>query len=140
MSLERSDPIPPGRYWVDVMRNDDRKPFADWLAANKSTVRVLAREDRGKNTAYPSFSWLDPHVYGLWVLFEVTSPTKRWPVSIKIGFPNRAGAAKSRADTVTKAPTKDVLKYWSDKTGDILTTPGGAMGALVLVFLLTRKR
>lgn len=39
MALERSNPLPPGRYWVDVSPAD-KPAFDGWLAANRGALAV----------------------------------------------------------------------------------------------------
>lgn len=60
MAVERSNPLPPGRYWVDVSP-DDRGAFDGWLQANRGTVVVRSTSQDG------SSDWQ-------WILFDVTAP------------------------------------------------------------------
>jgi hypothetical protein len=61
-AVERANPLPAGRYWVDVFA-PDAEAFGAWLSANRATVRIRTTEH------YDSTPPRD------WYLFEVTAPT-----------------------------------------------------------------
>ncbi len=62
--LERSNPLPPGRYWLDVY-GDNRDHFIEWLkSAGIENVRVLKFEQHPEEA--------NGHD---WHLFEVVKPT-----------------------------------------------------------------
>jgi len=140
MTLERRDPIPPGVYWVDVVRNDARPGFERWLKDNAATVKVRNRADKGQQSAMARHLGLRS-TFGLWVLFEALEPTKRWPLSVKVGLPTIAqvGRKTKQSDVVQRAPAQGVREYWGAQMGDILTTPGGMLGALFVAWMLSRR-
>lgn len=88
MALERANPLPPGRYWVDLSP-DDKLPFNVWLGENRGAVVVRA------SSADASNGWE-------WVLFEVTAPAMafwRGP-----GYPTIADASVRSESDVKQVP------------------------------------
>ena len=126
MALERRDPIPLGTYWIDVVK--DHSGFLAWLKKNANTVKVLKHRDDEKD-----FRW--------WFLFEVLSPTKRWPLSVRIGAPTIApqGAKTTKAKTAQRPKAKGVADYWGDKLPEIATTPMGMIAILGLIWAFNRR-
>lgn len=111
MAVETQNPLPAGRYWIDVSK--DPVPlgtFQGFLSAFKEFIHVGVTEDD------PEFSFF---------IFTTSKPLV-WPQGI--GYPTIAGPeVKSRADTVQRPdPEKDVT--------DLLPTAGdlvkGAENAL----------
>lgn len=93
MAVERRNPLPVGRYWIDVIdtraRPGLRLRFAEWLGGNRSSVRVVRREQfGGLLTGAPRD----------WYLFEVMSPVT-WPATAGFGYPSIA-----RSETAPTAP------------------------------------
>ena len=83
MAVERSNPLPVGRYWVDVPAAS-RESFQEWLKVHREHTNVRATESNEE---------LD------WYLFDVTTPVP-WEGP---GFPSIAGdAVEDRDDTVDK--------------------------------------
>lgn len=94
MALERRNPLPAGRYWIDISK--EPVPLGTWqgfLAAAKGFVHVDSTEDD------PDFSWF---------LFTTSKPLV-WPEGI--GAPTIADkSVKSRSDTVDRPdPEPDFL-------------------------------
>lgn len=85
-AVQRQNPLPAGRYWVDVFA-PDTDTFGAWLSSNKSTVTV-------RNTEH-----FDSSPVRDWYLFDVTVPTP-WNGP---GFPTIATTdVTSSADTVVR--------------------------------------
>lgn len=61
-AVERQNPLPAGRYWIDIF-DKDSDAFGAWLSSNKVTVVVRATEH------FESTPTRD------WYLFEVKVPT-----------------------------------------------------------------
>lgn len=59
MALERSNPLPPGSYWVDVPPSD-AAAFDAWLRSNAGALRVVA-------TSAGQAGWQ-------WIRFDVEAP------------------------------------------------------------------
>lgn len=93
MSIERRNPIPPGRYWIDTF-DPDIGDFAEW-AKNSPQVSVIASELHD-----------DEKPKRQWVLFAVKEPGAVFEAT-KFGFPTIAGEdVKSSDDTVQKPEVK----------------------------------
>lgn len=118
MTVETRNPLPAGRYWIDVSKSPKSLgTFLGFLDAHKGFVHVEATEDD------PEFSWY---------LFSTTKDLI-WPEGI--GYPTVAGAdIKSRADTVQRAdPEKDVIDQLPT-AGDIVSGVKSSLtGAVSLV-------
>jgi hypothetical protein len=83
---ETQNPLPAGRYWVDVFA-PDADAFGAWLSSNKATVKVRTTEH------------FDSDPVRDWYLFDVSVPTP-WHGP---GFPEIATAdVTSSSDTVQR--------------------------------------
>jgi hypothetical protein len=90
-ALQRANPLPPGRYWVDVFETDS-PAFSSWLAVNRATVNVVSTEHFDQNAGGPARDW---------VLFQITGPTP-WNGP---GFPTIADpSVTSSSDTAERPP------------------------------------
>jgi hypothetical protein len=125
-AMERANPLPIGRYWVDVFTPQEAA-FQDWLKRNKGNVAVTTTE---------SFEPIDDYPGRVWRVFEVNAPVP-WEGP---GFPTIAGAdIKSSDDTVQRPPKeKEPLDKLSDYGADvgktaktILWVVGGAVAIVV---------
>jgi len=145
--FERSNPIPPGRYWVDVVddtlhRRGAYRGFQAWLKSNSKTVRVLKHESTVTPVSFDTlFDAARPQLD--WYLFEVSAPTKRWAKSAKLGFPTVVSrAVKKRTDVHKAPPEKTVKEYWmGDDDGDgglfpDLKNVSAALTALAVIWWL----
>jgi hypothetical protein len=105
--VERRNPLPVGRYWVDVF-NSKEAAFREWLQAHKADVRVLTTE---------TFEPVGDYEGRVWRLFEVLSPVT-WEGP---GLPTVADpGVKSSADTAQRpAPEKDPLDQIDPKISDL---------------------
>ncbi len=134
--VERQNPLPAGRYWVDVFQ-PDADTFGAWLSSNKATVTVRATEHY--DTTPP----------GDWYLFEVTVPTP-WHGP---GFPTVADSSVTSAgDTVQRPdPVPSISTQIEQELADLKSTSkatawiGVAMlavvgGALVVYYMPRRAR
>jgi hypothetical protein len=99
MALEKSNPIPKGVYWLDVVGTPAKKAWHSWMLANRETVHVFKKE------VHPWDRW--------WLLFEVKEPTPRWPEDAKLGLPTISkGEITSEATEKRKAPEAS-QDYWA---------------------------
>lgn len=123
-AVERANPLPAGRYWVDVFQ-PDADAFGAWLSSNKATVRVVSTQHFDRNDAGPPRDWY---------LFEVTAPTP-WQGP---GLPTRADASiTSSADTVQRPdPLPDPLSQAADTASDLFSSARSAATALPTVALV----
>lgn len=109
--LERQDPVPVGRYWVDVFDVGVRKQTWDnWLESknlDKQRVRLLNHE-------HFDDSWTDWNDSDRdWYLFEVLEPVS-WGIQKEVGWPTIAGPeVQTSDDTVSKPdPVAEAESEW----------------------------
>ena len=92
--LERTSPVPLGRYWIDVFE-PKRPVWEAWVAKAGASVHILSTEyyEGDADEGYPSRNWL---------LFEVLTPVE-WGVAKDLGWPTIASQdVKTSNDTVDK--------------------------------------
>lgn len=99
-AVERRNPLPPGRYWIDVF-GTDIELFDMWLKGNGAIgfVDVLSTEFFDEKPAVPPF--LESRPARNWILFRVNAHT---PFNqTEFGFPTIAGEdVSSSSDTVQR--------------------------------------
>lgn len=98
MAIERRNPVPKGRYWVDIIDTPinpgARLAFVAWIAQNAGNVVVVKREQ---------FGALETGVPRDWYLFDVKLPVK-WELNKGFGLPTIVKSAENpTAPVVTKA-------------------------------------
>lgn len=125
--LERRDPLPPARYWVDAVGDDAVGTITAWLLRHADTIR-LHRTEPG--SAY------DPvnrrNVATKWVLFDVVQPTERWRGPP--GYPNLASTKVKTAADVLLSP-----KEVAARADEMSVIPEGlfeGVGTLLALWLL----
>lgn len=123
MTIQRADPIPPGRYWIDALGTTALQQFDKWRDDHKATVTVEKLE-AGKATDDPMEWGAHPGVDSGFYIFQVLNPTPRWPnVSKGLGLPNVAPASvQQKSDTIQRPPpeqTKSPLEAFADLLGDL---------------------
>jgi len=69
--VERANPLPIGKYWVDVF-DKDAPSFQGWLDSNKNAIHVDATQ------TFPAVThWFEPDEPGrTWYLFSVKNPVQ----------------------------------------------------------------
>lgn len=127
MALERRNPVPVGRYWVDVQEKDN-STWHDWLMLHKDVVIVLKSEPYSDNATW-------------WYLFEVNQPVE-WKGP---GFPTIDEGAQSIDDTGTKIPTygEELSKELDDivdKAGTGIAMIGAVLAAGVIGYVLLKRK
>lgn len=139
MAVERRNPLPVGRYWIDVIdtraRPGLRLRFAEWLGANRGNVRVVRREQfGGLLTGAPRD----------WYLFEVTTPAT-WPSTAGFGFPSiaRSDTAPSAPEVTTAADTAKLPppeRSMGQRLSDLMSG-ASTLGVIALgIYLLSQMR
>ncbi len=139
MTLQRKNPLPAGRYWVDVFGNN-RTSMAKWFKAF-GPLGVTVRSVESSTGATPGDN-------RDWYLFEYT-PKYGLPVvwdATTFGFPTIAEpAVKSSADTATTPPVTQGVEGVLQSAGLVEGTtpatgvlpwwvlPGAVVGGLVAV-------
>lgn len=106
MTIERRNPVPKGRYWVDIIDTKSypgaRLFFYGWLARNRGKVEVVKKE---------SFGALVTGAARDWYLFDVKLPVE-WEKGQGFGLPTIVKSAENptapvvttAADTGTRPP------------------------------------
>lgn len=121
MAIERGDPIPAGRYWLDIPKARV-KNYTTWRKANLPHVKTTSTQESSKMT---------------FIIFEVSSPVPRWPADWGLGFPNTAGDSVKQASDVIQRPkvetSSDVL------SGLFAGVSGTAMLVLLALYLMSKK-
>jgi hypothetical protein len=131
--IEHRNPLPAGRYWVDVtatteVRGTDpdvnaslppRDQMSQWFSVHKSTLRPVSTVDHA-----------DAEPPRAWYLFDVLAPTP-W---VGIGLPSAAGNVKSEADTTNRPdPSPDLLDAIASPLSGLASSAGRALAGGVIV-------
>lgn len=120
MGFERKDPIPPGRYWIDIP-TDKIGRYNQWSLGNLNVKTVSSRHG-GVMT---------------FVVF-VVGPTaaKRWPIDAGLGFPtvDKTGKVQAPEDVIQRPPPPEEFDL-----SDIFAGAKGGIVLLGLLYLLSRK-
>jgi hypothetical protein len=98
-ALVRTDPLPVGRYWIDIFRDNpaNLSVWEVWLANYQASgnVVVTKTESRVADSGGPARDWY---------VFEVRKPTG-WGIAQYVGWPNTAPSGiQTSDDTVQKPP------------------------------------
>jgi hypothetical protein len=120
-------PIPPGRYWLDVVESPKAPTAVDdwnaWVLANSKKVKVESTEDTPASGGNP---------HRLFVIFNVLDFV--FFPSGNFGFPSFAPSTiHSEADTI-KAPDPEPLL---PSFGDVLSAVGPILPIILLVLVLS---
>jgi len=117
MALERKNPLPVNRYWIDTF-GDNRAKFTTWLRLHKGDVKSRVTESQ------PS---TDPPRE--WHMFDVINPV--WFDQESFGFPTIADpSVQTSQDTVSRPdPELDL----PDKIPTELPAVTGGIGLLALI-------
>jgi hypothetical protein len=132
MTLERRRPLPPGRYWADVVERN-RIAFEAWARVNAASVSVEATEHAEPSDGAPARDW---------VLF-VTTAELVWPDAI-LGFaPNIAEpAVHSSSDVIQRPPPPvDMTTSLTEAMKSVIYAVGAlaVVGTLLVLVSATRK-
>lgn len=154
MTVVRENPIPPGRYWLDLIGDEKRARFEGavkglneahpGLMLVESTTHHAENENQVNNQT--GRSWMQvvldnagaivwgegqPTPVRDWVLFKLTAPTV-WDFE-KLGSPTIAGDnIHSEGDTVQRPdPTMDPLDKLHDTLQDMSSLARGALGVII---------
>lgn len=128
MTVERRNPLPGGRYWIDIF-DSKRSAFETWAAVNKDSVHVEVTESHDTNP---------PRDFYIFTVAErVAVPGGTGTIAVPVqwdaatfGFPTIAGPEiKSSADTVSRP---DLPKDATDQISDGLDSIG-SLGKSVVV-------
>lgn len=116
-ALAKQDPLPPGRYWIDIFE-PGVSTWVGWSGGNLATVQIEKTEFyKGTHKVLEVLGWLYPWVPGsgtdypdrAFIIFRVTQPTP-WGVADIIGWPSVAPAnIQTSADTSNAQEVIDQL-------------------------------
>lgn len=146
MALERRNPLPPGKYWIDQFEaKGGILRFDAWLRRESKTVRVLQREEHPADLTaawdpifHPGEGGSVARKLRVWYLFEVLKPTlfeKGLGLPTIVPTSTQAPPVTKSDDTVTKPKVEEPRDVFARLAGDAKTIllVGG------LLYLLTRK-
>lgn len=124
--LERHNPLPPGRYWIDIFESG-QQAWVFWTMYANVNLKILKMEhyEGDVSAGYESRDW---------ILFETTAPLT-WDTELakKIGWPNIAGKNVNTSDDTVQKPEAEGLfpKDWTP--GLKLAVGGGAILAVAVL-------
>lgn len=131
MALQRQNPLPVGRYWVDVTEKDFSK-FEEWLKRNTS-VHVVTVEETPRKQVSPGeagpIGYAEYWPATRWYLFDVKVPTA-WEGP---GFPSIAKGETTKDDTVDKPPPMTSGDALEDVMPKLPKLPEINLGPIILV-------
>lgn len=134
MAVERRDPVPPGRYWV-YLDKEEIPTWAKWLEQFPGSVRVIATEvqaitPHGVIWAIKPDLEIIKTAVGEWILFDVLRPVP-W---VGFGFPTIVTDpnVKGTSDVMTAPVPEDSV----DRIKNLVLL-GGAI--YIVGMLLSRK-
>lgn len=140
MALERRNPLPPGRYWIDLFpspvdgKPDGREHFAEWSDRHNDAVHVETTQ---------SFDSDPPRTF---VIFK-TFKDLPWgqEMGTVVGFPTIAGKeVQASEDTVQRPPPEETAPptFFEGIGKVILWTAGGvvALGALSILYSYLKRK
>jgi hypothetical protein len=119
VSIERRNPLPVARYWIDL-RPGTLDTFRAWVAANPT--RIAAERFEAVETASNGVTW---------ALFRVLQPTRF--DSRTFGFPTVATPdIEHAADTAQRPPPQTTSSFLAD----LLAGSGHLAGVVILALAL----
>lgn len=129
--LQKQDPLPPGRYWIDVF-GDKVQLFDQWLNVNSTFVAVEQSEGVAASGDWPE---------GEWVLFRVHDVPVPWGMQTKLGWPTIADKnVKQKSDTAQRPPEQSPSDFWFGSEGKFPWAPYAIFaGLLVGIVAMVRK-
>lgn len=122
MPIERRDPVPRGKYWVDTLyKNDSDAVFQRWIQDNYPNVKIRASQQLLEkqfdisNVLLPSLNVLQQASipYGNFYIFEVVKAVPLWPIGGP-GFPNILETGVTSFEDVIQAPKPEDYSIVSD--------------------------
>ena len=151
--LEKHNPLPVGRYWVDVIDFDKIAEFDQWLQLREGEVIVERREKYPPSVGgvpikppfiipqFPSSTEYQPPRD--WILFKVLTPVT-W-LAVEFGWPTIAPKSiQTSEDTVKKPNPNDILTEPFDNlpTGIKIGLVGGGvlLAAVIAAYVLRSVR
>ena len=145
MAQERANPLPPGRYWLQLFeplaegRPDARSVFAAWQREHTATVKTEVTETFERDSSGGKAR--------VFVVFKVLSPTP-FPIAPSVGFPDivqkgtdlvplEQSSVKASSDTEPPDPVAPSLDDFGALLGKVALVGGLVVGGLVLAQVLS---
>lgn len=127
--LQKADPLPPGRYWIDVFE-DKLAVFQAWFLTTPGVVMENQEKFEPEGT-YPARTWY---------LFEVKKPAP-WGLATKLGWPTIATADVRTSDDTVQKPDPSTIPVFPTGGPDIFpdwkdVSPGWKVAVIGGVVLL----
>lgn len=136
MAIERSNPIPVGRYWVDATSPVAVQQFANWAQAHAASVKIEKVDDEDS----PISVWSTRKT--AFCIFRVTSPTLRWGILTGgLGLPNIAGSKVQRRTDIEPPPAepKTPLDDMADSISNALSSAATLLFLGLLAYAYFKK-
>jgi hypothetical protein len=121
----RTNPLPAGRYWIDVFGVENVKDFGAWVTEMAGAVRTEQVEENPE--ADP------PSLFAIFVVPDGRSPFMPFE---KFGFPTTAPASVKSKDDTEHGPDDEDESSDFGKAVKVLAVVGVALAATVGVYLL----
>jgi len=129
MPLVKTEPLPVGRYWIDIFGTEDGQAFTKWQAFNSEFVKIEKTEH------YEANAEAGAPEGGDFVIFTVSQPVA-WGLASRIGWPSTAGAEVQTSQDTIQAPPPEP-NFWEQVGADGKLSVAGwvpwAIGGAVLV-------
>lgn len=122
MTQERRNPIPVGRYWLDLSEAGALR-FSQWRDMYSGYVQIETSQrtdDSGRE----------------FVIFNVLLATPRWPDDFGLGFPSVAPAGVRTLADVLATPKPNMKSWWDFDLSDL----GGPLVLVGLVWFMSKRR
>lgn len=133
MALERKNPIPAGRYWIDPVGPRAKERFDSWVLAHPASIEVESSEEE-TTPVEPYWQWF--------IIFRVTAATPRWePIQGLGAFPNVAPASvKQKTDVEPRPKVPDAMQTLKDAIETALSSTGTVLLLGIVAYTLFTKR
>jgi len=148
VALERRDPLPPGRYWI-FLKKDESERWRKWVDESPVVPRYSeSMSALGRAPAVFQTRWdLDPimqHV-GDYVVFDVIRPTPwigfGYPTIVSQGEITASTPLPSTTDVIqAPAPAEGDFNPLGELFGEVKTLVFVGAGIWLATMLLSRKR
>lgn len=124
-TLMRQNPLPAGRYWIDVF-GDNRDKMSSWVTTQVGAVKVQDTESFDETSDFPARDFY---------IFQVVSPAP-WD-AVTFGYPTLADSAVQSSDDTVQKPTvestSDILQGAADTVTKIAFWSAVVIGGVLVL-------
>ena len=140
MALQRKvDPIPPGRYWINVIGAPNIRDFIEWVADMSGAVVEETTELDNTETPLERVLAGGSNPSRLFVIFRVPEGRAPFLNAIQFGFPSKAPKEiSSESDTVDRPEPEDAMRDFQRLIRSAVTMVAIGVG-VGLAIKLSRK-